>query len=335
MSEEAIQEEAFEPEAEAEAIEESGEEGEIEASSEEGDSDVQADTVDELQDEIEEAIEDGATEEEVKSMIEEFELKVKGRTVTKTLDWSDKEAVKRVMQEAAAGKISMQEKAELENALRSKVSDWKQNPWAFFEEMGLDPDELAEMRMAQKLEEMKKDPAELERERQQAELQDLRDQLKAKEEREEQAKYEKLQEEAAMFLDNEISDALDAHSTLTATPRVIRQIADTMAWAITPEDQGGAGYDPDDISVNDILPTVEKEIRNEISQLFADLPESAIEEYIGAKGLEKLKKKAINKVKKAPKSAKALTKATAHKPKEKTEKKKKGNLDSFFSVRNR
>ena len=335
MSEEAVQEESFEPEAEAEAIEDGGEEYE-EATEVEGEGEtIQAESVEELQGEIEDAIEDGASEEEVKSMIEEFELKVNGKTLTKTLDWNDKDAVKRVMQEAAAGKISMQDKAELENALRQKVGDWKQDPWKFFEEMGLDADELAEMRLAQKLEEMKRDPAEVEKERQQAELQDLRDQLKAKEEREEQAKYEKLQEEAAMHLDNEITEAIDAHSTLTATPRVIRQIADTMAWAITPVDEGGAGYDSDDISVKDILPTVEKELRKEISDLFADLPESAIEEYIGAKGLEKLKQKALSKVRKAPKSAKALTKATAHKPKEKAEKKKKGSLESFFSVRNR
>lgn len=297
--------------------------------------DLEASTVEELEDELAEAVENGASEQEIKNMIKEFELKVNGKTLRKKIDLSDEDAVRRELQKAYAGQLAMQEKAELENALKSRVNDWKNNPWQFFEEIGLDADELAEIRLAQRLEEMKKDPAELEREQRERELQDLREQLKAKEEREKQLEYERMQEEAAMQLDIEISEALDAHPTLPATPRVIRQIADTLAWAITPQNEGGGGFDPDEISVSDVLPTVEAEIRKEISSLMEALPEEMIEQYIGNKGIEKLKKKAIAKVKKAPKSAKSLNKPSAPKEEIKVEPKKKGRLDDFFSVRNR
>lgn len=296
---------------------------------------VEASTVQDLEAELEEAVENGATEQEIKNMIKEFELKVNGKTLRKKIDLSDEEAVKRELQRAYAGQLAMQEKAELENALRSRVNDWKNNPWKFFEEIGLDADELAELRIAQRLEEMKKDPAELEREQRELELQRLRSELKAKEEREKQLEYERMQEEAAMQLDLEISEALDAHPTLPATPRVIRQIADTLAWAITPANEGGGGFDPDEISVSDVLPTVEAEIRKEISSLMEALPDELIEQYIGNKGIEKLKKKTIDKIKKAPKSAKSLKKEIAPKIEEKVEQKKKGRLDDFFSVRNR
>lgn len=296
---------------------------------------VEASTVEDLEAELEEAVENGATEQEIKNMIKEFELKVNGKTLRKKIDLSDEEAVKRELQRAYAGQLAMQEKAELENALRSRVNDWKNNPWKFFEEIGLDADELAELRIAQRLEEMKKDPAELEREQRELELQRLRSELKAKEEREKQLEYERMQEEAAMQLDLEISEALDAHPTLPATPRVIRQIADTLAWAITPANEGGGGFDPDEISVSDVLPTVENEIRKEISSLMEALPDELIEQYIGNKGIEKLKKKTIDKIKKAPKSAKSLKKEIAPKVEEKVEPKKKGRLDDFFSVRNR
>ena len=67
----------------------------------------------------------------------------------------------------------------------------------------------------------------------------------------------------------------------------------------------------------------------------ASLPEEMIEQYIGNKGIERLKKKTIAKVKKAPKSAKSLNKPSAPKEEIKVEPKKKGRLDDFFSVRNR
>lgn len=314
-----------------ELVEESVDDSGLEASSES----VEADTVEELEEELVEAAENGASQQELQNMIKEFELKVNGKTLKKRIDLSDEDAVKRELQKAYAGQLAMQEKAELENALKSRVNDWKNNPWQFFEEIGLDADELAEIRLAQRLEEMKKDPAELEREQRELELQQLREQLKAKEEREKQLEYERLQEEAAMQLDIEISEALDAHPSLPATPRVIRQIADTLAWAITPQNEGGGGFDPDEIAVSDILPTVEAEIRKEISDLMASLPEEMIEQYIGNKGIERLKKKTIAKVKKAPKSAKSLNKPSAPKEEIKVEPKKKGRLDDFFSVRNR
>ena len=298
--------------------------------------DVQAETVEELEEELEEAIANGASEEELKSMVKEFELKVNGKTLKKRIDLNDEEALKRELQKAYAGQQAMQQKAELERAIGERFSEWKNDPWKFFEELGMDADELAELRMAQRLEEMKKDPAELERERQQKELQQLREQLKAKEEREQQLEYERMQEEAAMQLDNEISDALDAHPTLVASPRVIRQIADTLAWAITPQEEGGGGFDVDEISVADVLPTVESEIKKEISELMEVLPEELIEQYLGKKGIEKIKRKAIKKVKKAPKSAKALQKASAPvKQAKKDEPKKRGRIEDFLSVRNR
>lgn len=323
-----------EPIVQDEVIEE--QEAEVEASGEEGaEVEVQAETEEELVEEIQEAAENGASEEEIKEMIEEFQLKVNGKTINRKLDLLDKEAVQRELQKAYAGQIAMQEKAEMEKALSAKVQEWKSDPSKFFADLQLDADEYTEMRMAQRLEEMKKDPAELEREKMQKELEEARKMLKEKEEREKEMEYQRLQEEAAMQLDNEISDALDAHATLPASPRVIRQIADTMAWAITPADQGGGGFDPDEISVADVLPTVEQEIRKEVSDLMADLPDEVLEQYIGKKGLDKLKKKSIAKIKKAPKSAKSLNKPSAPKAPAKVEPKKKGRLDDFLSVRNR
>lgn len=299
----------------SEEIEEEGEE-------ESGESEVQAETEEELADELQEAAENGASEEELKDMIRTFELKVNGRTFTKKLDLSDEDAIKKELQKAYAGQQAMQQKAELEKLFANYVNEWKSDPSKFFDEMGLDFDELAEMRLQQRVEEMKKDPAELEREKMQAELQKMREELKSKEEKEKQLEMERLQQQAAVELDNEISKALDAHKTLSASPRVVKQIADTMLWAI---DQG---YE--DVTVEDVLPTVEKEIKNDISSMLSDLPAEVLQQYLGQQTMEKLRQDRLSKVKKVPKTSKSVKQAKAPEPKQPEKPKKKGSLEEFM-----
>lgn len=320
-----IEQPGVEGEEVSEEVEDSGEEG-----SEEG---VQAETVEELEEELEEAAKQGASKEELKQMVKEFQIKVNGKTLTKKIDLSDEEALKKELQMAAAGRSAMQSKAELEKALRQQVDEWKQNPWKFFEQMGMDADELAEMRIQNKLEEMKKDPAQLEREKMQKELEEARKALKAKEEQDKQREYERMKEEAAMQLDKDITEALDAHGSLPATPRVIRQIAETMRWAITPQEEGGGGYDVDDIGIKDVLPTVEAELKREIAELMDNLPDQMMEQYMGNKTLERLKQKRIQAANKAPKSAKNLKKPVAPKVEKKVEKKPKTTVEDFLRGR--
>lgn len=294
---------------------------------------VQAETAEELEEELKEAAAEGASKEELKQMVKEFSLKVNGKTIKKQLDLNDHDAVLRELQRAHAGQIAMQDKAELEKALRSQVDEWKNNPWKFFEQMGMDADELAELRIQGKLEEMKKDPSQLAQEKMQKELEEARKLLKMKEEQEKDREYQKMMEEASMRLDKDITEALDAHGSLPATPRVIRQIAETMKWAITPENEGGGGFDVDSIEVKDVLSTVEAEIRKEISELMSELPEEMMEQYIGKKGLDRMKQKRIQAAQKSPKSAKNLKKAIAPKIEKKEEVKPKKRLDDFLRSR--
>lgn len=303
------------------------EEVDSQESVEEEESEVQAESEEELKEELEEAAKNGASKQELQNMVREYNLKINGKTVTKKLDLSDEEAVKRELQKAYAGQQAMQQKAELEKALRAQVNQWKQDPWKFFEQMNLDPDELAELRIQQRIEEMKKDPAELEREMMQRELQRMREELKSREEREKELEMERLQEQAAMELDDEISKALDAHGSLPSSPRVIKQVADTMLWAM---EQGF-----DDVKASDVLPTVEKEIRKEIADLMGSLPEQMMEEYIGKKNLDRLRKQRVASAKKAPaKTANSLKKQpSAPAKKQEDVAKAKKSIEDFLRSR--
>lgn len=320
MSDEAIANEAIEEVAE-ESSEESLEEQAEESYSA---SEESPDTVEELEDAIEEAQEEGASAEEIASMIREFELKVNGKTINKKIDLSDEEAVKRELQKAYAGQQAMQKSAELEKIYAQEIERLKSDPFSVLEELGLDADELAELRIQQRIEEMKKSPEELAREQMQRELEEARQKLREQEDRAKEAEFAKLQEEAARALDDEISTALDAHTTLAASPYIVKKVADTMMWAM---DNGF-----EDVTASDVLDTVEAEVKKEISSMMSQLPEEVMEAYLGQKNIDRLRQKRIKAVKET-KNVSNLKKESAKPVEKKNEPAKKVNIDHWLRSR--
>lgn len=320
MSDEAIANEAIEEVAE-EVVEEVAEESTEESYSA---SEESPDTVEELEDAIEEAQEEGASAEEIASMIREFELKVNGKTINKKIDLSDEEAVKRELQKAYAGQQAMQKSAELEKIYAQEIERLKSDPFSVLEELGLDADELAELRIQQRIEEMKKSPEELAREQMQRELEEARQKLREQEDRAKEAEFAKLQEEAARALDDEISTALDAHTTLAASPYIVKKVADTMMWAM---DNGF-----EDVTASDVLDTVEAEVKKEISSMMSQLPEEVMEAYLGQKNIDRLRQKRIKAVKET-KNVSNLKKESAKPVEKKNEPAKKVNIDHWLRSR--
>lgn len=253
---------------------------------------LQASDTDQLRQDIDDAIENGASEEEIKEMIEEFELKVNGKTVKRKLDLHDKEAVKRELQMAAAGRQSMQELAELKKLYTQELGRLKENPWSVLEELGLNPEDLAESLLREKVEEAKKSPEQLEKEKMQRELEAARKELERQKQEADQARMSQLEAEAAQELETEIMSALDAHTTLPKSPKTIARIADTMLWAME------NGFN--DVGVKDVLPTVEDEIRRELQQFMSDLPEEMFENYLGKKNMERMRQRRLKEMKKQP-----------------------------------
>ena len=167
-----------------------------------------------LQEVVEDAIASGASKQEVQNLIKEFQLKVNGKVINKTIDLSDEQNLKNELQLAAAARQSMQESANLKKLYEKEISRLKQDPFSVLQELGLNPDELAEMRIQQRIEEMKKSPEQVEKERIQAELQAAREEAKKLKEERESEQFEKLKEQAAVQIETEIEQALDSHKTL-------------------------------------------------------------------------------------------------------------------------
>lgn len=261
--------------------------------------------VDQLKEDIEDAIEDGATEEEVKSMIEEFQLKVNGKTINKRIDLSDKNELQRQLQLAAAGQQSMQEKAEMEKAIRAEYEKLLKDPARFLQENGVDPRDFSEKYIEQLIEENQKSPEQLEKEKYMRELEEARKEADRLKKEKEEAEFQRMQEQAALQLDEEISDALDSVTSLPKSPYVVKRFADTMLWAME------NGYP--NASAQDIAPIVENELMGEFNDLFDSLPEEAFTKVIGKKNLDKLRKKRVAAATKKPKIQEVIKKSPSDK----------------------
>jgi hypothetical protein len=276
-----------------------------------------------LQDVVETALANGASEKEVKNLIKEFQLKVNGKMVSKKIDLNDEQSLKNELQLAAAARQSMQESANLKKLYEKEVGRLKSNPWEVLQELGLDPDELAELRIQQRIEEMKKSPEQLERERIQAELQAAREEARRLKEERETEQFEKMKEQAAVQIESEIEQALDAHKTLPKSRHIVKRIADSMLWAIN------NGYN--DVTAEDVMPLVEKEWRDEMSRLMDDSPEDILEQLIGQRNLERMRAKRLNAMNSNPvKTAASVKPTTSSVQKQEEKAKEKIKQREFF-----
>lgn len=258
----------------------------IEGATEDSGIAAQASSNSDLQEAVEDAIANGASEKEVKNLIKEFQLKVNGKIVNKKIDLSDENNLRNELQLAAAARQSMQEAANLKKLYESEVSRLKQDPFSVLAELGLDPDQLAEMRIQQRIEEMKKSPEQVEREKIQAELQAAREESRRLKEEREAEQFEKLKDQAAVQIETEIEQALDSHKTLPKSRHIVKRIADSMLWAIN------NGFE--DVTAEDVMPLVEKEWRDEMSRLMDDSSEDILEQLIGQRNIDRLRAKRLN-----------------------------------------
>jgi hypothetical protein len=276
-----------------------------------------------LQEVVEDAIASGASEKEVKNLIKEFQLKVNGKMVNKRIDLSDENALRNELQLSAAARNAMQESANLKKLYESEVNRLRQDPFSVLAEMGLDPDQLAEMRIQQRIDQMKKSPEQVEREKIQAELQAAREEAnKLKAERESE-QFEKLKEQAAAQIETEIEQALDAHKTLPKSRHIVKRIADSMLWAM------GNGFD--DVSAEDVMPLVEKEWREEMGRLMDDSPEDVLEQLIGQRNIERLRAKRLNAMSASnAKTANSIKPTTGSVQKQEEQKREKIKQRDFF-----
>lgn len=287
----------------------------------------------ELQEQVQEALDKG-DKKAANKLIKEFEIKVNGKSKKVAIDWNNEQDIVRRLQLAEASQPAMQRAAELEKFLQAHAMELKNNPWKVLEELGMNPDELAEARLVNKLQEMEKSPETKEREKMMAELESLRkekEDLARKSQEEAQAR---LMEQAHAELEDEIVDALKNNPKLPKAQKTVRRIYDAILWA---EDNKSKLGIPEDtiIHVADVIPAVEREIKAEFDEFLTNAPEDVLEYYVNQKIIDKMRKKRVAsavKAKEMPQTAnvKEIIKPSVQEDKEEKRIKSK---DFFSSLR--
>jgi len=242
--------------------------------------------------------------EETEELVEEperkaWKLKVGGKEIE--IDDED-ELIKRAQMGYSADE-KWQEASRMRKEMESFFHALQQDPGSALDQMGFDVDALAEQHIQRRIEEMQKSPEQLERENLQREIEKLKNEREKEQEEARSAEIQRMQDQYAVQIENDISDALDNAQTLPKSPYVVKRIADALLLAMN------NGYD--DISVNDILPVVENDIRSEIKDMFSAMPEELVEAVVGKDVLNKLRKRRVSRAKQVPTQPKVQSTGTS------------------------
>lgn len=249
---------------------------------------------------VQEAAAEGASKEEIKQMIKEFNLKVNGKDVKAKLDLNDEEAVKRELQKAYAFNDVSQENAKIKKALSDKIATWKNDPEQMLTDLGFNPLEFSERTLEKEVQRSKMSPEQVENERIKAELQSykereerIKSQLQAQEE-------SRKDQEAMSVLKAEINDALSKHDTLKPNQYTERRVADLLAYYSDIKDEDGNFRYPN-VTAEQVLPVLEREIEREFSTILENVPDAAIERFLSKKVMDRISPKPAPKA--VPKKA--------------------------------
>lgn len=271
----------------------------------------------------EEAIKAEAKKQE--AIRKKYELKVNGRPKSVELDLSNDKQIQDYLQKAMAADEKFQEAANLKKDVQLLVKTLKENPLAILTHpnIGVDVKKLAEMVINQELEDMQKTPEQKRLEQLEKELEQERQAKSKMEEEKRQAEIAKREAEEFQMIDDQISDAL-TKTELPKTPYVVKRISDAMISAF---DMGFR-----DVTVDQIVPIVEKQLKEELGQWFDTSSEDALEKLMG-KNLDRIRKKRIAAAKKAPVTAqaiKATSEGTKAKPSEGKKEEKTKRFEDLF-----
>lgn len=247
---------------------------------------------------------DDATPEEQKEAKVELKrrmkFKVNGRDVEREVDLGDEDALQELLQKGFAADEKFQSSAAIEKKMKEYAALLQSDPMQALIAAGHDPDKLTQAYMEKRVAELSKSPEQLQIEKLQKELEKERKQREDSEQEKLNAEQARVEVEYSRQLDDEITSALGS-SDLPKSPYVVKRIAENLMLGIQ---QGN-----EDITVEDVLPVVERQIKEEIRQMFEAMPEDVIEKTLGNDVSTKLRKRRLANAKKAPESA-ASVKAT-------------------------
>lgn len=210
---------------------------------------------------------------------------------------TSKDYMTKQLQMAKMGQNRANQAAELQkkvDAIGSYLEQAKGNPKklrALIKELGGDEKEIAASIIEEEIANSQKSPEQLAHEKVQEELRALKEQRENEQKEWQKREFDRLQQQEFERYEVSMMKTLES-SDVPKTPYTVKKMADYMLIGL----QNGVELTPDDV-----LPLVRDDMHDDLKQMFAIMPEEAIEQLIGTDVLKKIRQKNIKKAKEAGK----------------------------------
>lgn len=270
---------------------------------------------------------------ELKKMLKSLKVKYNGKEIDEELPFEipdDPKAIEYMKKQIQMSKLAQsksQEFSKLQQEAVDFLKELKSNPRKVLSDpsIGIDLKKLAVEMIEEEVANSKKSPEQLEREKLETELKELKKEREKEKEESKTREFERLQKQELERYDVLMGQALEK-SNLPKSPYIVKKMADYMLMAIN------AGHD---VTPDDVLPLVEEEMKSDLKEMFAIMPEDVIENFIGKDVFEKVRKKKLNKIKQSqPLATKTSTPDVGQAKKEDSDASKlpKKSFRDFFGV---
>lgn len=268
--------------------------------------------------------------------LKKLTLKIDGQEFEEELPFeipNDPKAIEYMRRELQMGKMGQkraQEKATIEKEVLNFVTELKAGGARARKALsdpaiGMDLKKLAVDVMEEEIENSKKSPEQLALEKAQEELKTLKEQREKELEDRKKQEHELMTQRYIEQYDNEITAALEGNR-IPKSPQAVKKLADYMEVAINANK---------DVSFNDIIPIVREELIEDYQKHLDALPDDELENYIGKKTIDRIRRKNVAKAKQASQNPaiKAPNKvANTGKVAETKEPEKKIHMKDFFKL---
>lgn len=268
-------------------VESSGTEDQVVESTEESSNEsnnLDASSIDSKENNVEKAKD--APKEPVSSK-KKYKLKVDDQEIEEELDLSNEKDIINRLQLAKVSQKRMQEAAELKKQVADLAKVLNESPEEVLKALGKDPHDWAVQLLQKKMEDEMMDPKERELQQTKKELEELRNKAKKEEEERITRERARMQAEYEKKYEEDFTKALDS-GMLAKTPLTISKLAQFLTLAID------NNYD---VTAQDLIPLVKKELEAETRALIAASPDEYVEALLGKERFNSIRKKQIAAVK--------------------------------------
>ena len=214
-----------------------------------------------------------------KELKRRFKIKVDGEEVEEEFDPTDDQKIVELLQKTRGADKKFQEASTIKKEVHGFVDLMKTDPAKALKILGINPDQFAEGRVAERLKQLEMSPEQLRLSELELKLQEIESQKETAEKELENQRHEREKEKYRVQFDKEIGEALK-EKDLPHDPFIVGSVARIL---------NSAREKDTDVKIKDVLPLAEKSLVQNLNRLFSKLEPSRIKQFIGEEAESKLR----------------------------------------------